>query len=396
MTSKPKEEDVAEAEIVADEELEQSRQLVPYDDAVPAMIYGPDVALAKLSELQDFVRKVMVAGEDYGFIPLTGECTLTECKCGKCRRSLLQPGAQKLLEIYGYYAVPKIVQRIEDWRPDLDPVTGNPRPPFFHYEFQVEVHSKRTGALLGIGVGSCNSMEDKYRYRKGARVCPICEKENIRRSKNPDKVTGDTGWYCWAKTGGCGAQFNSADEAITKQTEGRVESFDTPSQVNTILKIAKKRAYNDVTLQVTRSAGLFTTDMVEEDGSVVEGVVVGAPAKAKTGPVTQPSEANHRPVPPASYSDQVTGKMATVAQLERLKRQTERMAIPFDKSGGKLTVWFPDEVFKVWKAPIPGTLDERATVVWSARPEEVDISGELLEKAIEALQQVPVTEELPF
>lgn len=41
-------------------------------------------------------------------------------------------------------------------------------------------------------------------------ACPKCEKP-LFRSKYPDPLDGDKGYYCWKKQGGCGAKFKSYD-----------------------------------------------------------------------------------------------------------------------------------------------------------------------------------------
>lgn len=73
----------------------------------------------------------------------------------------------------------------------------------FHYEVKVILASKRTGIVESEGIGCCNSMERKY--------------------KNQD-------------------------------------SFNI---INTLLKMAKKRALVDAVLSATRSSGLFTQDIEE-------------------------------------------------------------------------------------------------------------------------------------
>lgn len=80
---------------------------------------------------------------------------------------------------------------------------------FFHYEVEVSLINKKTGLIEAQGVGSCNSKERKYRYQ------------------------------------------------------------DAYTIVNTILKMAKKRALVDAVLSATRSSGIFTQDVedMEADGA---------------------------------------------------------------------------------------------------------------------------------
>jgi len=197
-----------------------------------------DLAVAKqrLSQFQEFVHGYLVEGEDFGTIPGTDKPTL------------LKPGADKLCELYGLADDYEIVQRTEDW---------NAIPILFDYEIKCMLRSKRDGSLVATGMGSCNSYESKYRWRKAQRVCPQCGKDSIIKGK--EEYGG--GWLCYAKKGGCGAKFRDNDPSIMEQTVGQVPNEDIPTLKNTILKMGKKRAKIDATLSATRSSGLFTQDM---------------------------------------------------------------------------------------------------------------------------------------
>ena len=226
-------------------------------DLVPTMVGDLKGAKARLAELQEFVRTVMVEGEDYGKIP------------GVNKPVLLKPGAEKLAEIYGYSLMITITKRIEDWERG-----------FFHYETRCDVISRRSGAVIGMGVGSCNSMEGRYRWRDAQRVCPACNVAAIIKGR--EEYGG--GWLCYGKKGGCGAKFGDKDETIIGQTQGKVENDDIYTLVNTILKMSSKRSKVDAVISVTRSSALFTQDV--ED-------TVGAPA-------AQPAQASTSGAKPAA------------------------------------------------------------------------------------------------
>jgi hypothetical protein len=111
--------------------------------------------------------------------------------------------------------------------------------------------------FVAEGVGSCSTMETKYRYRKAEQKCPGCGKDTIIKGK---KEYGG-GWLCWGKKGGCGAKFKDGDPKIENQDMGRIE-FDNPADYyNTVLKIAKKRAHVDATLTATAASDIFTQDL---------------------------------------------------------------------------------------------------------------------------------------
>jgi hypothetical protein len=216
-------------------------QLARYEpsdnDVAITAVFNVATANKRLDELKAFVRDYLVPEEDYGIIPGTGKPTL------------FKSGADKLCDIYGMADEYTCTNRVEDWDRGL-----------FDYEFKCTLTSRRTGRLIGTGVGSCSSFETKYRYRDQKRVCPSCGKETIIKGR---KEFGG-GWICWKKEGksdGCGAKFAEADTKITEQSVGRAQNEDPADQKNTILKMAKKRAKVDAVISATRSSGLFTQDM---------------------------------------------------------------------------------------------------------------------------------------
>jgi hypothetical protein len=273
---------------MADESGPPVMQLVPVGDPelVPTMV--SDIASAKhrLQELQAFVREVMVEGEDYGAIP------------GTEKPALLKPGAEKLCEIYGLIQAPEVVTRIEDWD-----------APFFHYEVRCNLVSKRTGRVIGAGLGSCNSHEPKYRWRIAERKCPICDQASVIRGK--EEYGG--GWLCFRKKGGCGAKFPDDSPEITDQTTGRVPNEDAAGLVNTLLKMAKKRALVDAVLSVTRSSGLFTQD---------EDALGGAPDAAVT-----PAKPSAPPGASPAGRISPSGRTVTGAQQAILLRRAESLGL---------------------------------------------------------------------
>jgi len=196
------------------------------------------VAVQRRDTIVQAVQKLMKEGQDFGAIP------------GTTKPTLLQPGADKLNNLFGL--VPRFIinEREEDW-------TGEKHggEAFFSYTVTCQLH--RGDYLMGEGSGSCNSWESKYRYRKSERVCPACGKDSIIKGKS--EYGG--GWICFQKKGGCGAKFKDDDPAIKGQITGRVANPDIFDQVNTILKMANKRAKIAATLNATSAHEFFTQDM---------------------------------------------------------------------------------------------------------------------------------------
>lgn len=196
--------------------------------------------------LMAYVKGHMVEDEDYGVIP------------GTKRKTLLKPGAEKLTDLFRCKPEFEIVTRIEDFD-----------RPLFHYVFRCRIVSRETGQVVAEGFGSCSSHEKKYRWKTGDRACPNCGQATILRSKYPprDNPTAKPGWYCFANKGGCGVNFAADDPAIVGQTTGRVENPDAADFVNTILKMAKKRAHVDAAISLARCSDMFTQDAEDFDDS---------------------------------------------------------------------------------------------------------------------------------
>ena len=182
-----------------------------------AMVVTPTEAEERLKQLQDFVRKTMVPDVDFGVIPGTDKPTL------------YQPGAQKLAEIYGFAIA------YEDARPPIE--RWDAEPPFFAYFKKAIITSRRDGRFLGSGIGSCNSRESRY----GGRW--VFERDVPRhldlRSLRSKEFNGKRGPF---------RKFLVPNEEIC-------------SLVNTIEKMACKRALVHAVIAVTRSSGMFTQDV---------------------------------------------------------------------------------------------------------------------------------------
>lgn len=198
-----------------------------------------------INKFQQIVKANMIPGQDYGVIP------------GTTKPTLLKPGAEKIAKLLGLADHYEILDRQEDWQRG-----------FFRYLIKCQLITVRNDIVISEGLGECNSMESKYRWRESKRKCPKCDAEAIIKGK--EEYGG--GWLCFAKQGGCGAKFPDGDESIESQTIGRVENEDIYSQVNTILKMAKKRALVDASLSAGRLSQVFTQDIEDIPGfGTVEG-----------------------------------------------------------------------------------------------------------------------------
>lgn len=244
------------------------------------------VAMQRREQVIKFTKAIMVQGTDFGVIPGTDKPTL------------LKPGAEKLTTFFGLAKRFQIIERVEDW-------TGQDHngEPFFYYLYRCGLY--RGEMLIAEADGSCSSFESKYRWRKSERVCPNCGKANIRKSKQGG------GWYCWQKTDGCGATFKAGDPAIESQEVGRIPNPDVPDQVNTVQKMAQKRALVAATLLAVNASEFFTQDL--ED--YIEGDFTPDPPPPAPEPVKPESKSDSRPVEPVKHNG--NGKRAKLVDRIR-------------------------------------------------------------------------------
>lgn len=225
-----------------------------------------------VNRFQLLVHTLLVENQDYGVIPGTGK-----------KPTLLKPGAEKIVKILGLADEYEIANCQEDWQRG-----------FFRYLVRCRLTHIGTGHLVATGLGECNSMESKYRWREQRLRCPKCGQETIFKSKYG-------GYYCASKRGGCGGEFKDGTaeaRQISTQPQGRVPNDDTFSLVNTILKMASKRAMIGAALSAGRLSEIFTQDVEDlaENGALGSRptIVDGDEAPAAPPPAPRP------PAPPAA------------------------------------------------------------------------------------------------
>jgi hypothetical protein len=216
-----------------------------------------------------FTRTLMVEGRDYGKVPGTGD-----------KPTLLKPGAEKLASLFGLTPDFDPIETVLDWTGD-----GHGGEPFFFIRYRCTL--RRGDMAVGQGVGSCNSWEKKYRYRKGERTCPNCGQPAIIKGK----AEYGGGWLCFAKKGGCGHKYQDGDQAIESQSAGQVKNPDAADVVNTIDKMAQKRALVAAVLIAVNASEMYTQD-VEDYSDIVDGDWTPAPA-AQQATRQQPASARH-------------------------------------------------------------------------------------------------------
>jgi hypothetical protein len=232
--------------------------------------------------VREYVKLHMVVNEDFGVIP------------GTPKPTLLKPGAEKLVDLFNVEPDYDVASRVEDWDRGL-----------FHYEIKVTLKERNSGIVRAVGLGSANSREGRYRWRNGERTCPECGKATIIKGK----AEYGGGFVCFAKKGGCGAKFDDDAPAIVDQQVGKVENDDIYTLVNTILKMAKKRALVDGAIALARCSDIFTQDV--EDLPM-----------------------NDEPRRPQTQAQPARSQKSTASP--RAPEKTNEPAIPYGKYKGKL------------------------------------------------------------
>lgn len=187
--------------------MAQKNEVISLLDSVDVAQVGN--MLTKISQFQMVVQKTLKTGHDYGVIP------------GTQKPTLYKPGAEKILMLMGLTSEYDIVEKIEDYDKGI-------------FAYTIKCTLFKNGQKITEGVGSCNSKEDKYRWR-------MVEEKDIPNGIDKDTLKTKTNKY--------------------GQVKYRIENDDTCSLANTILKMAKKRAQIDATLTVGSLSDVFTQDL---------------------------------------------------------------------------------------------------------------------------------------
>lgn len=198
------------------EDGSEGHALVVYQgEAALVPRYSAEEGMEQIRRLQALVNTYLrpstpgkVDG-DYGIIPGTEKPTL------------LKPGADKLCDIYGLMPVYDFLAR------EVDYSAG-----FIAYEVRCRLVRRDSGVPVGEGAGACNSRESRYQ---------------------------DTVW--WNERGAPPRDLGWTETKKGGKWFRKVPNDNPADLVNTILKMAKKRALIDAVLSVTRSSGLFTQDL---------------------------------------------------------------------------------------------------------------------------------------
>ena len=178
------------------------------NDRLPVTRQDLETMREKRAVIKEFIRNELVEGIDYGKIPGCGD-----------QFNLLQPGAQKISLLFG------LGSRIDLVDKDIDH-NGN----FAIYSYKCTIYHLRSGVDIAECIGTTNSKEKKYATRT-----VYVEQEN-------------------------GAKVKTKEETPI---------YDI---LNTLSKMAQKRAFVGAVIKATGASDYFTQDLDDEDDRTQNGL----------------------------------------------------------------------------------------------------------------------------
>lgn len=245
--------------------------LVPFD---------PKSIVQQAADMVEIVlsirERVLKSDVDYGAITDGGKPTL------------LKPGAEKLANAFKLAPRFNTLSVVEDWS------TG-----VFFYRYECVLVHRETGEIWGSGIGSCSTQEEKYGYRwmSGDRVPSHIDKSTLPMrggsltefefAIDKAETSGKYGksaeyWQAFkdAMSNGTaikGEKKTARGMSVTWSIGGneyRVPNVNVFDTVNTVDKMAQKRALVAAVLVATNASAHFTQDIEDFDtdkGNVLTG-----------------------------------------------------------------------------------------------------------------------------
>lgn len=195
--------------------------------------FSPEIARIKnnVRMIHELLKDVLIENEHYGVIPGTKKMTL------------YKQGSEKLLMLF------RLCPQYKVEKTDFE--NG-------HREITVTstIINIDTQEVISSGVGSCTTMESKYRYRK-VPAFEILDEEIPRDAKEKKDLYYSRG-FGMKKIDGVGWKWVKYGDAE------RQENPDIADLYNTVLKMAKKRSLADGVLSATAASDIFTQDYEPE------------------------------------------------------------------------------------------------------------------------------------
>lgn len=202
-----------------------------------SMIAGIDenqvrATMQKIKHFQSIIRESLTQDHDYGAIPGTGN-----------KPTLLKPGAEKILMLMGLTSEYEVTEKVQDYEKGF-------------FAFTVKCVLSTNDIKVTEGFGHANTRESRYLYRW------VTEKD-VPEGMNKEDL-----------------KSRELDGKYGRYTKYLIENDDPYTLVNTVLKMAKKRAQVDGALTVASLSDIFTQDL-EDMSETVSGGEAEQPASSK-------------------------------------------------------------------------------------------------------------------
>jgi len=183
--------------------------------------------------IKSLIMNTLIPDHDYGTIDGCGD-----------KPMLFQPGNQKIMSLANVYPDPTSIEK----------ELGNG-----HREYVVKTFLKQLGSDMPVatGMGSCSTMESKYRYRNAEPIDTGAQLPNGYWNKKDPKERRKM------LMPGTIAKKNAEGKwTVHRLTGEKVENPDLADQYNTILKMAVKRSIANA---VANMMGGWGEQFLEED-----------------------------------------------------------------------------------------------------------------------------------
>ncbi len=251
--------------------MEKEKSLMDPDAIMTAIGKPPisqeltvDQVIAQIDKVKELMQKVMHEGEHYGTIP------------GTKKPTLYKSGAEKFGTLF----------RIRpEYHTEIKYLENNHR----EYQITCNLIHLQIGNIVGQGMGSCSTMESKYRYRHEDQILGPVPKQywDLRNSDNPEAAKGLLE---------VGTRVKKIDnEWVIVQSGERIENPDIADCYNTCWNMGAKRSHVAAMLTACAASDIFTQDPEDFQGrQEVKAEVIDATPEADMAAPLIPKEEKKR------------------------------------------------------------------------------------------------------
>lgn len=211
--------------------LEEKKEIQEYKHTE---IESIDIVKKRIKLVNDLYKSILEKDQHYGKIP------------GTTKDTLYKAGAEKLTVLF------KLVPKIE--KENIEDLGNGHR----EYKITIGLYHKNNNECWGQAVGSCSTMESKYRYRNKEEVTDIKVDKLYWDMRNENNLNKYYGKYPDRK----GLTTKKIDGIwLFIKKEGKVENENIADTYNTVYKMAYKRAFVSAVIIATGVSDIFTQDL---------------------------------------------------------------------------------------------------------------------------------------